>query len=174
MCRVSWNAAASTSWSPQRLSRPAVRLLYILQSKQYNKNTKLKWQAPFIEFCVIYTCWIIKTKYEDRHYNKKAWRDGTCSDLDGISSECLMSRKELKPGYSLTQILSFFHHVTCVVFISCLVFTRNQTSNIFCWQSVMNYISVNFTSCFVIWFNWPLQITVINIGLQILPDVKLK
>jgi len=28
MCRLSWNLGASTSWSPQRLSRPVMGLLY--------------------------------------------------------------------------------------------------------------------------------------------------
>jgi hypothetical protein len=174
MCRLSWNLGASTSWNHQGLSRPVMGLLYPLHNKQHNKNTNLIWQAPSVEPCVMYTCWIIEMKYEDRHYNNTAKCDGTCSDLDGISSKYLLPCKKLTPGYSLTQILSLFPYFTRVVFISCLVFTRNQTPEFFCWQSVMNSISVNLTSCFVIRFNWPLQITVIKAELQIHPHVKIK
>jgi hypothetical protein len=51
-----------------------------------------------MEHCVMYTCWNIKTKYEDKHYNKKARCDGTFSDLDGLSSKYLLLRKKLTQG----------------------------------------------------------------------------
>jgi len=41
MCRLSWNRGASTSWSPQGLSRPVMGLLYHLQP--YNVTKCMHW-----------------------------------------------------------------------------------------------------------------------------------
>jgi hypothetical protein len=38
MCRLSWNLGASTSWNPQDLSRPVMRLLYNVHGLAHRNN----------------------------------------------------------------------------------------------------------------------------------------